>query len=82
LTPEDIAGKWSEITDFSHNTTHPDSPAESTSMLMAGIKAARESNKAAAGNNTSGNSVLEKAKSIKIPPGEFKYDNQEGLTRL
>jgi len=78
LTPEDIAGKWKEITDFSRNTTHPDSPAESTSMLMAGIKAARESNNAAA-KGASRNKVLEKAQSIKIPPGEYKYDNQEGI---
>ena len=72
LTPEKIAGKWKQITDFSGNTTHPESPAEATSMLMKGA-AAQKPQKAA-----SGNKVLEKAQSIKVAPGEYKYDNQEG----
>jgi len=74
LTPEDIAGRWKEITDFSSGTTHPDSPAEATSLLMQGAQKA----KAAASKGSSGSKVLEKAQSIKIPPGEYKYDNQEG----
>jgi hypothetical protein len=74
LTPEDVAGKWKQITDFSSGTTHPDSPAEATSLLMEGAKKA----KAAEGKRFSGNKVLEKAQAIKITPGEYKYDNQEG----
>jgi hypothetical protein len=77
LTPEKIAGKWKQITDFSGETTHPESPAEATSMLMKGA-AAQKSKKAAPGG-ASGNKVLEKAQSIKVPPAEFKYDNQEGM---
>lgn len=76
LTPEKIAGKWKEITDFSGNTTHPESAAEATSMLMKGA-AAQKSKEAAGG--AAGNEVLEKAKSMKIPPGEYTYDNQEGM---
>jgi hypothetical protein len=78
LTPEDIASKWTQITDFTRNTTHPESPAEATSLLMDGIKAA----KASAAKGPSGNDVLAKAQAIKIPPGEFKYDNQEGKLDL
>jgi hypothetical protein len=80
LTPEKIAGKWKQITDFSGETTHPESPAEATSMLMKGA-AAQKSKKAAPGG-ASGNKVLEKAQSIKVPPAEFKYDNQEGMISL
>jgi len=78
LTPEDIAGKWKQITDFGANTTHPDSPAEATSMLMQGAGAQRPK-KAAPSKSVSGNQVLEKAQSIKVPPGEYKYDSQEGI---
>jgi len=78
LTPEDIAGKWKQITDFSGKTTHPDSPAEATAMLMEGAIAKRPA-KAAPTGGASGNKVLEKAQSIKAPPGEYKYDNQEGM---
>jgi hypothetical protein len=74
LTPEDVAGHWKQITDFSSGTTHPDSPAEATSLLMEGAKKA----KAASAKGASGNKVLEKAQGVKIAPGEFKYDNQEG----
>ena len=77
LTPEDIAGKWNRITDFSGKTTHPDSPAEATAMLMEGAIAKRPA-KAASTGGASGNKVLEKAQSIKVPPGEYTYDNQEG----
>jgi multifunctional beta-oxidation protein len=74
LTPEDIASRWNEITDFSSGSTHPDSPADATSFLMQGAQKAN----AAATKGASGNKVLEKAQSIKISPGEYKYDNQEG----
>ena len=76
LTPEDIAGKWKQITDFSGKTTHPDSPAEATAMLMEGALAKRPAK--AASSSASGNKVLEKAQSIKPSLGEYKYDNQEG----
>jgi multifunctional beta-oxidation protein len=75
LTPEAIAARWKEVTDFSRNTTHPESTAEAASSLMAGAKAAR----ANSAKGPSGNKVLEKAQSIKIPLGEYKYDSQEGL---
>lgn len=81
LTPEDIAGKWKQITDFSGKTTHPDSPAEATAMLMEGAIAKRPA-KAAPSGAVSGNKVLEKAQNIKVPPGEYKYDNQEGTQSL
>jgi len=74
LTPEDIAGQWKKITDFSGKTTHPDSPAEATAMLMEGAIANRPAKAAPQG----GNKVLEKAQSIKVPSGEYTYDNQEG----
>jgi hypothetical protein len=79
LTPEDVAGRWKDIIDFSHNTTHPDSPAEATSMLMEGAKVQRPQ-KAAPAKGASGNAVLEKAQTIKAPAGEYKYDNQEGIS--
>jgi hypothetical protein len=78
LTPEDIAGEWKKITDFSGKTTHPESPAEATSMLMEGA-VSQKSSKAAPSKGASGNQVLEKAQSIKVQPGEYKYDNQEGI---
>jgi hypothetical protein len=78
LTPEKIAGRWKEITDFSSNTTHPETTAEATSMLMKGA-AAQKSKKSAP---ASGNKVLEKAQSIKVAPADFKYDNQEGIPPL
>jgi hypothetical protein len=77
LTPEDIASKWKQITDFSGKTTHPESPGESVSMLLAGLALQRPT-KAAPTQGASGNKVLEKAQSIKIPIGEYKYDSQEG----
>jgi hypothetical protein len=80
LTPEDVAGRWKDIVDFSSNTTHPDSPAEATSMLMEGVKAQRPQK--AGTKAASGNAVLEKAQSIKVPEGEYKYDNQEGNTLI
>ena len=77
LTPEAIAGKWKQITDFSGKTTHPESPAEATAMLMEGAIIQRPS-KAAPAKGASANKALEKAQGIKIPPCEYKYDNQEG----
>jgi hypothetical protein len=41
---------------------------------MEGAKKA----KAASAKGASGNKVLEKAQAVKIAPGEYKYDNQEG----
>lgn len=79
LTPEMIAGKWKKITDFSGETTHPESPAEATSLLMKGL-AAQKAKSAAPAGGASGNKVLQKAQSIRVPPAEFKYDNQEGAT--
>ena len=78
LTPEDIAGKWKQITNFNSKTTHPESPNESVSMLLAGAALQRPT-KAAATQGASGNKVLDKAQSIKLPIGEYKYDNQEGV---
>jgi multifunctional beta-oxidation protein len=77
LTPEAIASKWKQITDFSGKTTHPESPAEATSMLMQGAVAQRPA-KPGSAKGASGNKVLEKAQSVKVSPGEYKYDNQEG----
>jgi hypothetical protein len=77
LTPEAIASKWKQITDFSGKTTHPESPAEATSMLMQGAVTQRPA-KSGSAKGASGNKVLEKAQSVKVPPGEYKYDNQEG----
>jgi hypothetical protein len=78
LTPEDIAGKWKQIADFSGKTTHPESPAEAVSMLLAGASLQRPT-KAAPTQGASGNKVLEKARSVKIPLREYKYDSQEGV---
>jgi len=80
LTPEDIAGKWKQISDFSGKTTHPESPAQATSMLMEGAVIQRPT-KSVPAKGTLGNRALEKAKSIKVRPGEYKYDSHEG-TRI
>jgi hypothetical protein len=72
LTPEAIAGAWKEITDFSSNTTHPESPAEATSLLLQSVGKALQTPKG-------GNKVLEKAQSVQIKPVEYKYDNLEGI---
>ena len=45
-------------------------------MLMKGAAAQKSKNAASA----SGNKVLEKAQNIKVPPAEYKYDNQEGMS--
>jgi hypothetical protein len=77
LTPEAIAGRWKQITDFSGKTTHPESPAEATAMLMEGAVIQRPS-KTVPAKGASGNKALEKAQSIKIAPTKYKYDSQEG----
>lgn len=44
---------------------------------MAGA-IAQKAKKAAPAKGVSGSQVLEKAKSLKIRPGEYKYNDQEG----
>jgi len=44
---------------------------------MAGAMAQKAKN-AVPAKGVSGSQVLEKAKSLKVSPGEYKYDNQEG----
>ena len=47
-------------------------------MLMQGAAVQRPA-KVAPTKSGSGNTVLEKAQSVKVAPGEYKYDNQEGI---
>ena len=42
------------------------------------MEGAQKAKAAAGAKGASGNQVLEKAQGVKIAPGEYKYDNQEG----
>ena len=81
LTPEDIAGAWKRITDFSSNTTHPESTAEATTLLMQEA-GPRSSSKPAPSKVGLRNPVLEKVQSVQMEQGEYAYDNQEGISSI